>query len=49
MSLQELSFQLPNRPGALVRVARLLAHEQINLAAISVDAARTRGHVSLVV
>ena len=49
MSLQELSFQLPNRPGALVRVARLLAHEQINLAAISVDAARTRGHVRLVV
>ncbi len=49
MSLQELSIQLPNRPGALARVARILAKEQINLAAISVDSTRTRGHVRLVV
>ena len=49
MSLQELSLQLPNRPGALVRVARILAKEQINLAAISVDSTRTRGRVRLVV
>ena len=49
MGLQELSLQLPNRPGALVRVARILAKEQINLAAISVDSTRTRGRVRLVV
>ena len=49
MSLTELSIQLPNRPGALVRVARILAKEQINLAAISVDSTRTRGRVRLVV
>ena len=49
MSLQEVSIQLPNRPGALARVARILAKEQINLAAISVDSTRTRGHVRLVV
>jgi hypothetical protein len=49
MALQELSLQLPNRPGALVRVARILAREQINLAAISVDSTRARGHVRLVV
>ncbi|HYK92416.1 MAG TPA: ACT domain-containing protein [Thermoplasmata archaeon] len=49
MTLKELSLQLPNRPGALVRVARILAREQINLAAISVDSTRTRGRVRLVV
>ncbi len=49
MGLQELSTQLPNRPGALARVARILAKEQINLAAISVDSTRTRGRVRLVV
>ncbi|MCI4336808.1 MAG: ACT domain-containing protein [Thermoplasmata archaeon] len=49
MGLQELSFQLPNRPGALSGVARLLAKEQINLAAISVESIRNRGNVRLVV
>lgn len=49
MGLQELSLQLPNRPGALAAVARLLAREQINLAAISVDSAKARGNVRLVV
>ena len=49
MTLQELSTQMPNRPGALARVARLLAKEQINLAAISVDSTRTKGRVRLVV
>ncbi|HTT35448.1 MAG TPA: ACT domain-containing protein [Thermoplasmata archaeon] len=49
MTLQELSIQLPNRPGALARVARLLAKEQINLAAISVDSTRARGRVRIVV
>jgi len=48
MPLQELAFQLPNRPGALARVARILAKEHINIAAISVDSTRTRGKVRLV-
>ena len=49
MTLEELTLSLPNRPGALAGVARLLAAERINLAAISVDAARGRGRVHLVV
>ena len=49
MSLQELAIQLPNRPGTLARVARILATEQINVAAISVESTRARGHVRLVV
>ena len=49
MGLQELSFQLPNRPGALAGVARLLARAQINLAAISVGSNKNKGYVRLVV
>lgn len=49
MTLQELALRLPNRPGQLVRVARILARERINLAAISVDSSGTRGNVRLVV
>ena len=49
MTLQELALELPNRPGALVAVARILAKERINVAAISVDSTARRGHVRLVV
>jgi hypothetical protein len=49
MTLREIFLTLPNRPGALAGVARLLAKERINLAAISVDSALGRGRVRLVV
>ncbi|MCI4364188.1 MAG: ACT domain-containing protein [Thermoplasmata archaeon] len=49
MGLLEISFRLPNRPGALARVARLLAENRINLAAISVEATSRRGTVRLIV
>lgn len=48
MTLQELSLELPNRPGALAGVARILAKERINVAALSVDSTARRGHVRLV-
>ncbi|HYB77827.1 MAG TPA: ACT domain-containing protein, partial [Thermoplasmata archaeon] len=49
MSLREISLTLPNRPGALAGVARTLAKERINLAAISVDSAAGKGRVRLIV
>lgn len=49
MVLQELALRLSNRPGQLARVARILAREQVNLAAISVDSSGKSGHVRLVV
>lgn len=49
MPIQELSLQLPNRPGELAKVLRRLAHERINIAAVSVDSTKTLGHVRLVV
>jgi hypothetical protein len=49
MTLRELTFSLPNRPGALARVARALAKEKVNLAAISVDSAAGKGRVRLIV
>jgi len=49
MPLREISLSLPNRPGALAGVARLLAKEHINLAAISVDSASGKGRVRLIV
>jgi len=49
MTLREITFTLPNRPGALARVARALAKERVNLAAISVDSAAGRGRVRLIV
>ena len=48
MPLQELALELPNRPGALAGVARILARERINVAALSVDSTARRGHVRLV-
>jgi len=49
MPIQELSLRLPNRPGQLAEVLRLVAQERINIAAVSVDSTRARGHVRLVV
>ena len=49
MSLREISLTLPNRPGTLAKVARALAQERINLAAISVDSTAARGRVRLIV
>ncbi|MFI5417946.1 MAG: ACT domain-containing protein [Candidatus Lutacidiplasmatales archaeon] len=49
MSLEELSLELPNRPGALAGVARALAKERINLAAVSVDSSRSKGRIRLIV
>lgn len=49
MPLREISLTLPNRPGTLVGVARALAKDRINLAAISVDSSASKGHVRLIV
>jgi hypothetical protein len=49
MGLREISLTLPNRPGTLAEVARTLAKDRINLAAIGVDSTPARGRVRLVV
>ena len=49
MSLREISLSLPNRPGTLAGVARALAKEHINVAAISVDSTASKGRVRLIV
>jgi len=49
MTLREISLSLPNRPGALAGVARILAKERINVAAISVDSSSGKGRARLVV
>ncbi len=49
MTLVQLSLKLPNRPGALAAIARLLAEARINLAAISVDSLGRVGNVRLIV
>jgi hypothetical protein len=49
MTLREISLTLPNTPGALAGVARALAQERINLAAISLDSSAGEGRVRLIV
>jgi hypothetical protein len=49
MALREIALTLPNKPGTLATVARTLAKERINVAAISVDSTGTRGRVRLIV
>ncbi|HTT73663.1 MAG TPA: hypothetical protein VMG99_05890 [Thermoplasmata archaeon] len=49
MPLREIALTLPNRPGTLVGIARALAKDRINLAAIGVDSSPARGRVRLVV
>ena len=49
MPLTQIALKLPNRPGQLARVARILAEGQINLAAVSVDSTPRIGSVRLIV
>jgi hypothetical protein len=49
MALREISLTLPNRPGTLASVARILAQDRINVAAISVDSSARSGRVRLIV
>ncbi len=49
MSLKEIALTLSNRPGTLAGVARILAQERINVAAISVDSTGRVGRVRLIV
>ena len=49
MALIEISLHLPNRPGQLVGVARLLAEKHINVASIHVAPKGVRGNVRIVV
>lgn len=49
VTLLEISFAIPNRPGSLAGVARRLAENRINLAAISVESAGRKGVVRLIV
>lgn len=49
MSLREIALSLPNRPGALAGVARVLAESRLNLAALSVTSDRSRGTVRIIV
>ena len=47
MALLEIGLRVANRPGELARVARILARERINLAAISVDSSGKNGNVRM--
>ncbi len=49
MTLREISLTLPNRPGGLAEVARVLAERRLNLAAISADSSPTTGRIRLIV
>jgi len=49
MVLHEISLTLPNRPGALEGIARTLADQRINLAAIGADSSPRSGRVRLIV
>jgi len=49
MALKELALRVPNRPGELAHVARILAEDGINVAAISVDSTGRTGHVRMIV
>ncbi len=48
MPLREILLTLPNRPGTLAGVARILAEKRVNLAAISVDSTTGKGRVHLI-
>jgi hypothetical protein len=49
MVLREIFLTLPNRPGALAGVARALAEQRINLAAIDADSSPKTGRIRLIV
>jgi hypothetical protein len=48
MALKEISLRLPNRPGQIARIARLLAEQRINIAAITLDSTGARSSVRLI-
>lgn len=48
MALKEIALRMPNRPGQIARVARLLAEQRINIAAISLDSSGARSSVRLI-
>ena len=47
MALKEIALRMPNRPGQIARVARLLAEQKINIASISLDSTGARSSVRL--
>ena len=49
MVLREISLTIPNRPGSLAGVARALADQRINLAAIGADSSPKGGRIRLIV
>lgn len=49
MTLQEIALTLPNRPGVLAEVARVLAEARLNLAALAVTSEGQKGMVRLIV
>lgn len=48
MALKEIVLKLPNRPGQIARVARLLADQKINIASICLDSTASRSSVRLI-
>jgi hypothetical protein len=48
MALKEIALKMPNRPGQIARIARLLAEQKINIASISLDSTGARSSVRLV-
>jgi len=48
MALKEISLRMPNRPGQIARVARLLAEQKVNIASISLDSTGARSSVRLI-
>jgi hypothetical protein len=49
MTLQEITLTIPNRPGALAGVARVLADARLNVAALSVNSDGPKGLIRLIV
>ena len=49
MVLQEIALTLPNTPGALSGVARVMAEQRLNLAALSVESQGRKGLVRMIV
>jgi hypothetical protein len=47
MALKEIALKMPNRPGQIARIARLLAEQKINIASISLDSTGARSSVRL--
>ncbi|MCI4321908.1 MAG: ACT domain-containing protein [Thermoplasmata archaeon] len=48
MALKEIALRMPNRPGQIARIARLLAEQKVNIASISLDSSGSRSNVRLI-